>query len=167
MTHPTIFVWRDGAMHPKWPRLANARFQSDAEYLLAEVEHRSHETHAHQFAWLREAWNSLPEHLADEFPTTEHLRKWALIQAGFFHETMIDAGSNAAALRVASYARSKDEFAHVVVRGHFVVERTAKSQSMRAMGKADFQASKTAILEIVAGLIGVEPATLQRQQEAA
>ena len=30
---------------------------------------------------------------------------------------VIDAGSSAAALRVASYARSKDEFAHVVVHG--------------------------------------------------
>lgn len=167
MSHPTIFVWRDGAMHPKWPRLANARFQSEAEYLLAEVEHRSHETHAHQFAWLREAWASLPEDLADAFPTPEHLRKRALIDAGYFHETMIDAGSSTAALRVASYARAKDEFSHVVVRGHFVVERTAKSQSMRAMGKADFQASKTAIMEIIAALIGVSPATLQRQQEAA
>lgn len=169
MNHPTAFTWDAEArvMSPKWPRLAASRFEGGRDYLLADVEHRSDASHRHEFAWLREAWNSLPEHLADEFPTTEHLRKWALIQAGFFHETMIDAGSSAAALRVASYARSKDEFAHVVVRGHFVVERTAKSQSMRAMGKADFQASKTAIMEIVAGLIGVDPATLQRQQEAA
>ena len=105
MNHPTAFTWDAEAcvMSPKWPRLAASRFEGGRDYLLADVEHRSDVSHRHEFAWLREAWNSLPEHLADEFPTTEHLRKWALIQAGFFHETMIDAGSNAAALRVAGH----------------------------------------------------------------
>lgn len=169
MSHPTAFTWDPEAcaMVPKWPRLAASRYEGGRDYLLADVEHRTDASHRHEFAWLREAWASLPEDLADLFPTPEHLRKRALIDAGYFHETMIDAGSSAAALRVASYARAKDEFSHVVVRGHFVVERTAKSQSMRAMGKADFQASKTAIMEIIAALIGVSPATLQRQQEAA
>lgn len=169
MNHPTAFTWDAEArvMSPKWPRLAASRFEGGRDYLLADVEHRSDVSHRHEFAWLREAWNSLPDDLAELFPTPEHLRKRALIDAGYFNETVIDAGSNAAALRVAAFARSKDEFAVVVVRGPIVVERTAKSQSMRAMGKADFQASKTAIMEIVSALIGVDPATLQRQQEAA
>lgn len=169
MTHPTAFTWDAEAcvMVPKWPRLAAPRYEGCKDYLLADVEHRSDATHRHEFAWLREAWASLPEHLADLFPTSEHLRKRALIDAGYFRETIIDAGSNAAALRVASFMRTKDEFAVVVVRGPVVVERVAKSQNRRAMDKAEFQASKTAILEIVSAMIGVTPETLQRQQEAA
>lgn len=169
MTHPTAFTWDAEAcvMVPKWPRLAAGRFTGCEDYLLAPVEPRSDASHRHEFAWLREAWKNLPEDMADEFPTPEHLRKWALIRAGYFNETLVDVGSNAAALRVASHLRARDDFAHVVVRGPLVVERTAKSQSTRAMGKADFQASKTAILDIVAAMIGVDPATLQRQQEAA
>ena len=41
--------------------------------------------------------------------------------------------------------------------------RTAKSQSYRAMDREEFQASKSAILEIVAAMIEVTPATLKRE----
>lgn len=169
MNNPTAFTWDGEAlvMVPKWPRLAASRFEGGRDYLLVDVEHRSDASHRHEFAWLKTAWTNLPEDLADLFPSPEHLRKRALIDAGFYHETMIDAGSNAAALRVASHLRTKDDFAHVVVRGAFVVERTAKSQSRRAMGKHEFQESKTAILEVIAAMIGVTPATLEAQKEAA
>lgn len=169
MAHPTAFTWDAGAcvMVPKWPRLAASRFEGGQDYLLADVEHRSDVSHKHEFAWLRQAWASLPEDVADMFPTPEHLRKRALIDAGFYHETIIDAGSNAAALRVAAYAKAKDEFAVIVVRGPVVVERVAKSQNRRAMDKTEFQASKTAIMDVIAALLGVDTAALARQQEAA
>ena len=44
-----------------------------------------------------------------------------------------------------------------------VVIRTARSQSRRSMDKKDFQASKSAVLDIVAGMIGVAPEDLARQ----
>ena len=116
---------------------------------------------------MREAWLSLPDALADRFPTPTQLRKAALIEGGFFDETLIDAGTNAAALRVAAHLRHKDEFAHVVVRGAFVVERIAKSQKKREMGGETFEASKRAVLEIVGAMIGVPADTLARQTEAA
>jgi hypothetical protein len=167
MTPPTAFVWHDGAMRPMHPGLAASRFEDGKTYLLTPVEHRSGKSHDHEFAWLAEAFKSLPEGLAEQIPTVEHLRKRALIATGFYTETMVDAGTNAAALRVAAFMRAKDDFAHVVVRGCYAVERIAKSQSRRAMDKTEFQASKTAILEYVAGLIGVEPETLSKQREAA
>jgi len=154
-------------MIPRLPRHADRMFTVGQVYTLVEHVETSSKSLRHQFAWLREAWANLPEHLADEFPSAEHLRKRALIQAGFYNETVIDAGSNAAALRVATYARHKDQFAHIVVRGPLVVERTALSQSLREMDHTRFQASKTALLETVSAMIGVEPATLARQEEAA
>jgi len=48
-----------------------------------------------------------------------------------------------------------------VVRGHVVVMREAKSQSRRSMDKAEFQASKTAIMEHIAGLLGVTTQELE------
>ncbi len=169
MGHPTVFTWHaeTNVMVPKWPRLAASRFEGGCDYLLAEVEHRSGATHRHEFAWVREAWLSLPEYLADEFPSEDHLRRRALIATGFYDERRVDAGSNAAALRVAAYMKAKDEFAHVVVRGSWAVERVAKSQSRRAMDRAEFQASKTAILDWIAELIGVPTETLSRQRAAA
>jgi hypothetical protein len=131
-------------------------------YPMTVYEDRSDKTHKHAFAWVREAWSSLPDNLLEVCPTPEHLRKRALVECGFFDETMIDAGTTGAALRVAAAWKARDTFAHIVVRKKFVVIRTAKSQSRRAMDAKEFQDSKQAILEHIAALINVEPAELER-----
>jgi hypothetical protein len=160
---PQGFTWDGEHMVPKSQRLADKAYVVGEVYMLVAHEERSMASHSHEFAWLKEAWLNLPEALADQFPTQEHLRKRALIDAGFYDETIIDAGTNAAALRVASAFRSREEFSLVIVRGPAVVIRTAKSQSRRSMKKQEFQASKEAILEVVSGMIGVKPAQLAGQ----
>lgn len=170
MSNAILCRWNGETMTPAGPYWAK---QADKEWVVGEryfveIQHeRSEATHRHEFAWLREAWANLPEHLADQFPTPEHLRKRALVDAGYFDEEIIDAGSNAAALRVRTYLRGKDDFALVVVRGSLVAVRTAKSQSRRAMDAKTFAASKTAVLETVAALIGTSPETLMRNAGAA
>lgn len=160
---PQGFTWNGEAMVPRSQRLADKAYTVGENYLLVTHEDRSTATHNHEFAWLKEAWLNLPENLADEFPTPEHLRKRALIDGGFYDQTIIDAGTNAAALRVASVIRAREEFSLVIVRGPAVVIRTAKSQSRRSMNKQEFQASKTAILEVVSNMIGVKPGELAGQ----
>lgn len=161
--HPQGFIWDGEAMVPRSSKLADKAYTVGEGYLLVTYEPRSISSHNHEFAWLKDAWLNLPENLADQYPTPEHLRKRALIDAGFYDETIVDAGSNAAALRVASAFRSREEFSLVIVRGPAVVIRTAKSQSRRSMNKKDFQASKTAILEVVSSMIGVTPEKLTGQ----
>jgi len=153
-------------MVPHRPRTADQHFVIGTDYRMAIEEERSADSHKHQFAWLREAWMNLPEGLAEQYPSPEHLRKRALIEAGFFNQTVVDAGSSAAALRVAAAFRARDEFLLVIVRTKYVILRDAQSQSLRAMGKRDFQASKDAVLAVVAGLLGVEPEELQRAEAA-
>lgn len=160
---PQGFTWDGEAMIPRSPRLADKAYTVGEAYLLVPHEERSSASHSHEFAWLKDAWLNLPEALADQFPTPMHLRKRALIDGGFYDETIVDAGTNAAALRVASTFRSREEFSLVIVRGPAVVIRTAKSQSRRSMNKQEFQASKDAILEIVSAMIGVKPAELTGQ----
>ncbi len=150
-------------MVPRHPRRADQLFVVGEVYPLIVHEDRSSATHNHEFAWLRDAWLNLPESLADLYPTPEHLRKRALIEAGYYDETIVDAGNNAAALRVAAVFRAREEFSLVIVRGPAVVIRTAKSQSRRAMNKKEFQESKTAIMEVIANMIGASPATLTRE----
>lgn len=154
---PQFFTWdaERSVMVPRNKNLADRSYTDTEEYRLDILEERSIETHSHQFAWLDDAWKTLPESLSDSYPTPEHLRKRALIDCGYFHETVIDCGTNAAALRVASHLRAKDDFALVIVRGPLVVERVAKSQSRRSMKKKEFQESKTAIMELIAGLLGI------------
>jgi hypothetical protein len=164
---PILYLWDGQAMRPAAPafyRRCNEAFEAGKRYTLVEQEERSDQTHKHQFAWLREAWQSLPEKLTDQFPTPEHLRKKALIECGFYDETIIDVGTKTAALRVAVFLRTVDEFAHVVVREGLVVRRVAKSQSRRTMGKEEFARSKSAILDHIAALLEVDPERLRQAQ---
>lgn len=159
---PIIFQWDDeaNAMRPINPRQGRMHFADRERYAMVQYEGRSEVSHNHEFAWLHEAWKNLPEELTESYPTSKHLRKRALIDGGFYTETITDAGSNAAALRVAAMVRGLDEFALVIVRGPVVAVRRAKSQSKRAMGAKDFQASKQTVLEIVSAMIGVKPEEL-------
>lgn len=163
---PMAFRWTGAEMVPLHPRLAERRFKRGATYTLVQHEERSTATHNHEFAFIAEAWKTLPDDLAEIYPSPEHLRKRALIQAGYYDEMVVDAGSSAAALRVAAAFRAIDEFAFVVVRGPLVARRTAKSQSRRAMSKTEFQASKTAVLAIIADMLGVPPSDLETARAA-
>lgn len=162
---PLTMRWEGDVMRPvgRYAAEADKQFVIGQNYRMTEWQERSTATHSHEFAWLAEAWRNLPESLSDQYPSPEHLRKRALIEAGYYDEQIIDAGTNAAALRVASAFRSREEFSLVIVRQAFVVIRTAKSQSRRAMDRKTFQDSKTAVMEIVAALIGVSPETLTRE----
>jgi hypothetical protein len=158
------FTWDGEAMIPLRPKQADKEYVVGQRYWLEQVSERSWVSHQHQFAWLNEAWRSLPEALGDTFPTPEHLRKAALIATGWRRETIIDAGSRAAALRVAAYAQGEDVFASVITRGSTVIIRKARSQRMHGadhMDRDEFQASKDAIMGWIAGLLGVRPGEVQ------
>lgn len=164
MSAPITFRWDGEAMAPL-PRHAaecDRTFVVGQAYRLAEYQDRSLATHNHEFAWLNEAWKNLPESLADLYPTAEHLRKRALIDAGFYDEVIVDAGTQAAAIRVASAFRTREEFSLVITRGPAVVLRTAKSQSRRSMNRAEFQASKIAIMDVISAMVGVSSEDLSR-----
>lgn len=162
-TAPLTTRWTGEALQPigRSAREADAYFVIGQTYQIVEHKNRSSATHNHEFAWLHEAWQNLPEELAELYPSVEHLRKRALIQAGYFDEQAVDAGSNAAALRVAALIRSREEFSLVLVKGAFVLIRTAKSQSRRAMNAKEFQESKSAVMAIVSDMIGIATGDLR------
>ena len=159
------FTWNGEAMIPARAKARRqARFVIGQRYWLDEASDRSWLSHQHQFAWIGEAWNNLPPNMAEMFPTSEHLRKAALIATGWHREVVIDAGNRAAAARVAVYARGEDEFARVVVRGPTVVIQKARSQrthGLDRMDKDEFQKSKDDILGWIAELLDVEPEKLR------
>lgn len=163
---PMPFKWNGAVMVPLQPQRAEKFFEHGERYVMVQHQERSQASHNHEFGWLREAWMNLPEHLAERFPSEEHLRKWALIRAGYSDSQTITCNSKAEAQRVAAFIRPIDEFSVVIVNGPTVTRFTAKSQSRRAMGAADFQRSKTLIMEIVAKMIGVEPAQLAHARAA-
>lgn len=123
---------------------------------------RSMKSHRHMFPWLQDAWLSLPEEHKDApwAASPDHLRKWALIKTGFHDIRIISVSDPSDAARVAAFARALDPYAVVVIHGGTVLFYTALSQSMKAMGKDRFQASKTAVLNHVAGVLGIHPEEL-------
>ena len=98
---------------------------------------------------------ALIQHLAERWPTPEHLRKWLLIKAGYHDERSIVAASKAEAHRIATFVKPLDDYAIITVTEAVVTIYTAKSQSMRAMGKQEFGESKRKVLEMLSGMIGV------------
>lgn len=164
------FTWNGSEMVPMRPKGADKAFVIGQRYWLEEVSDRSWISHRQEFAWIAEAWNNLPEALADKFPSPEHLRKSALVATGWHREMIIDAGNAAAALRVAAYAKGRDEFAHVTTRGQTVTVRWARSQRMHGhdrMDKAEFERAKADIVGWIAELLNVEPQRLLQFQGAA
>jgi len=155
MNPPVLFRWSGEAMEPL-PRFARA---CDAAYTVGEVyrmevqEQRSLISHNHYFASLNDIFLSLPEEFGDRIPTVEHMRKWALIRCGYRDERSIVCASKAEAKRIAAFVKPLDEFAIIVVHEATVTVLTAKSQSMKAMGKADFQKSKDDVLAYCQGLL--------------
>ena len=160
-------VWTGAAFEPSsagHARRAAQDFGAGEIVTLTPCEDRSLATHNHQFASIADAWRTLPESLANQpyAQTPDTLRKHALIRAGFCNLAVLPCGSKAAAERVAAYVQHSDTMAHgyciVEVDGSVVRSFTPHSQSMRAMGKAEFQRSKTAVLEWIDGLLQGEAA---------
>lgn len=125
------------------------------------AEHRSKASHDHFFACVNEAWKSLPEDMADDFPSPEHLRKWALIKAGFCSETRIACANNSEAMTLATKAKAMDKYSIVAIDGKLVTIWTADSQRKDAMGRQAFQEAKERALHIISELIGTDAATLK------
>jgi hypothetical protein len=145
---------------PAFARLAVERYGVGEVVAMAPAEDRSSATHRHYFACVREAWVNLPELYAPQFPTEAHLRKFALIRAGYHNARSIVCASKAEARRIAAFVRPIDDYSIVTVDEMVVTHLTAKSQSNDEMNKAEFQASKAAVLGILADMIGVDPAML-------
>src|SRR5690349_16725152 len=103
MSAPMAYQWTGEAMEPlpRFRRIADRVFVIGEEYALVEHKERSAASHAHYFAAVNEAWKNLSEEAAERFPTADHLRKYALIKAGYRDERTVACASRAEALRVA------------------------------------------------------------------
>lgn len=151
------FRWDGEGFFPvarNWALIADKYFVVGEVYRLEVREERSAASHNHYFASVVEAHQNLPEKLAQRFPTPDHLRRFALIKAGFREERSVVCASPAEAQKVAGFIKPMDDYAVVMVRDSVVIVYTAKSQSVRAMGKDEFQKSKDAVLEVLATIIG-------------
>jgi hypothetical protein len=158
MSRPVAFQWTGEVMQPTkgFARLADQEFVVGEVYTLIEADKdRSLASHRHYFAAVYDAWLNLPEREAERFPTADHLRKYALIRAGYCDARELVCASKAEAVRVGAFMRPMDPYALVAITGAVVRVYTAKSQSTKAMGRKVFQESKDAVIGVLAGMIEV------------
>lgn len=158
MSRPVPFQWSGEAMIPTrgFAALADKEFVVGEVYTLTEADQeRSGSSHRHFFATVYDAWLNLPEREAERFPTAIHLRKYALIKAGFCDVRDMVCSSKAEAVRIGAFIRPMDPYALVVISGSVVRVYTAHSQDTKAMGRKVFQESKDAVLNVLAGMIEV------------
>ncbi|MGB6087757.1 hypothetical protein [Parvibaculum sp.] len=161
---PIVFQWQGDAMVPAtrfWQAECDKRFVVGENVTLEEIHARSHATHAHYFAVLKQIWDTLPDHLRPQFGNPEILRKHALIRTGYHTMVQHACKSAAEAERLATVIRPYDAYQIATVEGSVVTVYHAVSQDMRSMNKATFQASKEAVLNWCAELVGADPADVR------
>jgi hypothetical protein len=147
---PQWFEWEGDVMRPIHPKQADKQYTIGQRYRLEHVEERSTNTHNHFFAALREAWSNLQAEDAERFPTMEHLRKYALVKAGYCDERTFVLKSADEAEKLATSLLELDEFSVVDFNGNLVRLRRAKSVAKNAMSAKEFQKMKTDVLDVVA-----------------
>lgn len=135
------------------------------------AEARSKASHDHFFVCINQAWKNLPEDLGDEFPSPEHLRKWALIKSGFCTRTTILCANAEEAAKLAAKTAQMDRYSLVEIaedssplkRRRVVTIWTADSQRKDEMGRKIFQEAKDRALHVVSELLGTDITTLKQE----
>lgn len=167
---PIIFTWSGTTMEPapRFGKLCDDLFTVGERYRLEPIEERSMRSHRHYFACIREAWMNLPEGEYATFRNETILRKHALIMTGYHRERRLVLSAHGDAAKVAMFMRqSTGDHDYVIVSyaENVVIEWTAKSQSLAAMGAAEFQKSKSDVLDYLAAMIGLKTEELKKLAE--
>lgn len=165
MTKPALFVWDGSVMVPNPPSLALCinQFEKGVLYRLTAEEERSLVSHRHYMAVIAEAYNNLPHQYDGMFRSPNHLRYWCLIVRGFCDEKIVILDTPADAQKFADYVIGQGDNMHAQISGPIVKIWTAHSQRFSregGMDKETFQASKDAVFDQLADMLGISTAQL-------
>lgn len=156
--------WDGATFHPAGNiAIEKSRKLADGEFLGIELSRdRSMNSHRHQFAEIKNLWMNIPEDLQNMpyAATPETFRKYALLVCGYYDVETIACANPGAAERAAALlsrlATRSHGYAVTDVKENVARCYTPKSQSAKAMGSADFQKSKTAVLDWCASIVSPE-----------
>lgn len=159
------FIWSGREMVPldRYRSLANRQFRPGKVYPMIPHRDRSMKAHGLYFKAVEVAWQNLPEQWQkrresnlDRFPSSTHLRKWALIQEGFANRTEHPCKSHEDAIEWGKFIREElDPYAVLEVVGDVLVIWTAQSQDVNNMGHEDFQRSMDKVLSRLSDMLGI------------
>lgn len=154
--------------HARFDNIAKSQFHDGGEYPMVVQEARLRASHDHYFAAIKDGFESLPEKVdvgygIVRFKSTEHLRKWTLIETGWCKERDYEFVNEKMAKRFAAFFLEEvDEYARFKVDGRKLLIRTAQSQDHAHMDREAFEKSKKDVLDYIASLIGVPTSELRK-----
>ena len=155
---PLICEWDGEAFVParRHEKHCDATFVVGQRYAVEAQPLQSEKARRFFHAQLADLWQSLPEEVAERWPTVEAFRKAGLIACGYCHKTEAVCATNQQAQALAaSYARL-DEYVVVEIRDRVISVWTAKSQRKSAMtDPQERKACNRAVLEWAAAQVGV------------
>lgn len=161
---PFLVVW-DGEHFvplPRFRRMIEEQFEVHAEVPLIRSEERSMSSHRGYFAQLKEAFDNLAEEYANGFPSPEHLRAACLVEAGYCSESNYVMDSPKEARNLGVMLRRLSPYSIIRVSGNVVRHFEPESQSVAAMSKERFEASKKRVLEIASSMANTTPSELRK-----
>jgi hypothetical protein len=118
------------------------------------IAERSMASHRQYFAEVGDLWETLPETLAGDFPSADHLRKFALIKSGYCKQRRLVLPTHEEAEEAALMVNELDSYALCEVTGRTLTVWVARSQSLKAMGREEFEKSKVDTLDVTRKMIG-------------
>jgi hypothetical protein len=165
---PLLCQWTGESFEParRHAKDCNAALVVGQSYMIDVAEPRSEAAHRSFFASINEAWKSLREDDAERFPTADHMRRYALIKAGFCKRTDVVCANNNEAMRLAAMVKGLDTYSLTIVSERVVSTWTAESQSHKSMGKKRFDESQQAVRDYCASILGVESKELPESEAA-
>lgn len=151
-------VWDGEAIRPRGDslRVANKMWGAGEIITVFGAMERGAKSHRHYFAELKDLFDNIPDRLQNmPFAVNpEAFRKHALIETGNCDVQTAVAGSAAAAERMAALIRAIPGVYRIVsCQGSSVKVFTPVSQSYRSMSKADFERTKSAVLNWCEGVV--------------
>ncbi len=155
---PILATWTGSEFEParRHAKTLDATLTIGVQYLLEIQEPHSEKARRHFFAQLHDIWISLPEDIAERWPSVESFRKAGLIATGFCDKTEAICATNKQAQALAASFGRIDDYVMVEIRDRAIAVWTARSQKRAVMGNDDFKASKQAVLEWAAHQVGVK-----------
>lgn len=160
MTMFPLTYMGDGVFRTTPYHLSRLDYGQGEMITVEEVLERSAKSHKHYFAVIAEAWQHLPEGLADDYPNSETLRKRALIKTGYCTKTEVLCATNAEASKAAAAFSAADPYCLCEISDRALRIWRAESQSVKAMGGKRFAESKEKVLHWISNLIGADVTSL-------
>jgi hypothetical protein len=178
---PAIKVtYRGNAFHPLSPSWASQFYDEGQQYFVKVEKERYWPGHQAFMAFIREAWQSLPESRRKEFPNEDFLRYRLLIAAGYSERRMFICRDKPEAIRMADMVdqlfppTEEDRYRLVSIVGSdnapeefavLMVERPL-SQAMDAMDSDTFWQSVEAVENHLATMFGITRETIAKWKQS-